>query len=71
MVEADSTILPFRHYGGTTSMQGKTRETWMHLCEQAAIEQDADKLLALVNEINRMLEEKENRLQKNKRSEGS
>jgi hypothetical protein len=62
MVEVGSTVLPFRHYGGTTSTQGKTKETWMHLCEQAAIEQDPDKLLALVNEINRLLKEKENRL---------
>lgn len=43
-------------------MQGKTKVTWMHLCEQAAIEQNPDKLLALVHQINHMLEEKENRL---------
>jgi len=44
-------------------MQGKAREQWMRLCEQAAVEQDAEKLLALVKEINRMLEEKDRRLQ--------
>jgi hypothetical protein len=44
-------------------MQGKAREQWMQLCEQAAVEQDAEKLLALVKEINRMLEEKDRRLQ--------
>jgi hypothetical protein len=43
-------------------MKGKTKETWEHFCEQAAVEQDPDKLLELVKEINRMLEEKENRL---------
>jgi len=36
----------------------------MHLCEQAANEQDADKLMELVKEINRLLEEKESRLKK-------
>jgi hypothetical protein len=34
----------------------------MHLCEQAATEQDPQKLLELINEINRILEEKERRL---------
>jgi len=34
----------------------------MHLCEQAAIEQDPQKLMELINEINRILEEKERRL---------
>jgi hypothetical protein len=45
-------------------MQGKVKEQWMLLCEQAAVEQDVDKLLALVEEINRMLDEKEQRLQR-------
>jgi hypothetical protein len=43
-------------------MQGKAKEQWMQLCEQAAVEQDAEKLLVLINEINRMLDEKERRL---------
>lgn len=50
-------------------MQGKAKEAWMHLCEQATIEQDADKLLELVKEINRMLEEKEHRLQHSRQQE--
>jgi hypothetical protein len=41
----------------------KNREKWMELCAQAAIEQDPAKLLVLVKEINRLLEEKEQRLQ--------
>jgi hypothetical protein len=45
-------------------MQGKLKEEWMQLCEQAAIEQDANKLMDLVREINRLLEEKDGRLQK-------
>jgi hypothetical protein len=34
----------------------------MDLCEQAAVEQDSDRLLLLAQEIVRLLEEKENRL---------
>lgn len=42
-------------------MQEK-KERWMQLCAQAAVEQDPEKLLALVKEINDLLEEKERRL---------
>ena len=38
------------------------KERWFELCELASKEQDAVKLLALVQEINRLLEEKEQRL---------
>jgi cell shape-determining protein MreC len=41
---------------------GKFGERWRKLCEQAAIEQDSDRLLELIKEINRLLEEKEERL---------
>jgi hypothetical protein len=40
----------------------KDKEKWMELCQQAATEQDADKLLKLITEINRLLDEKEQRL---------
>jgi hypothetical protein len=43
-------------------MKGKTKELWEQYCEQAAVEQNPDRLLELVREINRMLEEKETRL---------
>jgi hypothetical protein len=43
-------------------MQGKVKEQWVQLCEQAAVEQDSTKLMALVREIARMLDEKEQRL---------
>jgi hypothetical protein len=36
----------------------------MELCEQAAVEQDSEKLLELIKEIDRMLEEKEQRLKR-------
>ena len=45
-------------------MQGEIVERWRTLCEQAAVEQDLDKLLELTQEINRLLEEKEQRLKK-------
>lgn len=43
-------------------MQGQQKEYWMQLCEQAANELDPDRLMALVREITRLLEEKERRL---------
>jgi hypothetical protein len=43
-------------------MQDETKEQWMQLCARAAEEQDPAKLAALVKEINRLLEEKEQRL---------
>ena len=43
-------------------MRGKTGELWRHFCEQAAVEQDPEKLIELANEINRLLEQKEQRL---------
>jgi len=40
----------------------RDKELWRELCEQAAIEQDTDKLHALIAEITRLLDEKEKRL---------
>jgi hypothetical protein len=37
-------------------------ETWMALCERAAVEQDPKKLLELVSEINRLFDAREKRL---------
>jgi DnaJ-domain-containing protein 1 len=44
------------------SMQGKTRERWQELCEQAANEQNPTKMLQIVEEINRLLAVKYDRL---------
>lgn len=49
-------------------LKGSDRDRWMQLCALAAIEQDPAKLLALVREINRLLEEKESRLKGKKPS---
>jgi hypothetical protein len=34
------------------------KERWEYLCEQAAVEHDSKKLIALIREINRLLDEK-------------
>jgi hypothetical protein len=41
----------------------ENKERWMELCEQASTEQDPQKLSALVEEINRLLVQKEHRVQ--------
>ena len=51
-----------RSHKSTYLMQGDTAERWRKLCEQAAIEQDPQKLLELSEEINSLLEAKEQRL---------
>lgn len=38
------------------------KEKWQWLCEQIAVEQDPKRFTTLVNELNRLLEEKEQRL---------
>ena len=50
-------------------MQSNTKELWLELCEQAATEQDPAKLYALVEEINRLLEEKQLRLNQKRMAE--
>ena len=44
----------------------RDRERWLKLCEQAAFEQAPEKLMKLVDEINRLLLEKEERLKANR-----
>jgi len=43
-------------------MIGENEERWRKLCEAAAKEQDSDRLLELVRQINEMLDDKERRL---------
>jgi hypothetical protein len=43
-------------------MENEKKERWVELCELASKEQDADKLLKLVHEINELLAAKEDRL---------
>jgi len=43
-------------------MQGENEERWIQLCRKAIDERDPDKLMQIMEQINRMLEEKEQRL---------
>jgi len=43
-------------------MQGKEKERWLELCEQASTEQDPIRLSELVEEVDRLLQEKQDRL---------
>jgi hypothetical protein len=45
-------------------MQDPSNERWEALCKKAANEKDPDKLLELVRKINRLLDEKPDRLTK-------
>ena len=45
-------------------MNGELGERWRDLCSQAAQEQDPDRLMELIHQINEMLEEKEQRLKR-------
>lgn len=47
-------------------MIGKDKERWQKLCEQAANEQDSDKLMGLVREINELLAAKSELLKRSK-----
>lgn len=42
----------------------KYEERWMDLCAQAAVEQDPEKLIQLIEEITRLLEERETRVRR-------
>lgn len=44
-------------------MLGEEKERWRELCELASTEQDPNRLMELISEINRLLAEKEHRLQ--------
>lgn len=40
-------------------VDGETKERWLELCEQASKEQDPKKLMELVEEIDRLLKERQ------------
>jgi CheY-like chemotaxis protein len=44
-------------------IHGETKARWQELCEQASVEQDPDKLLELVRQINGLLSQKPKRLE--------
>jgi hypothetical protein len=43
-------------------MQGKTKERWLELCVEVVVEEDPERLMELVWEINQLLAEEELRL---------
>ncbi len=43
-------------------MDRETKEQWLVLCEEAAVEQDPARLLVLLTEINCLLNEKQRRV---------
>jgi uncharacterized coiled-coil protein SlyX len=43
-------------------LQNETKERWKELCERIAVEQDHAKFLALIQELNQVLAEKDLRL---------
>jgi hypothetical protein len=49
-------------YKGAGAVQGENLERWRELCRLAAVEHDSDRLLALIREIDMLLERKERRL---------
>jgi hypothetical protein len=49
----------------------KDNPRWQELCGQASVEQDPEKLMELVKEINRLLDEKHDRLVNGPRKEAS
>lgn len=55
-------VIEFADWRAAT-MQGKVKEEWVQLCERVAIERDPERMIELVRELNRMLGEKEQRLE--------
>jgi hypothetical protein len=53
-------------YNSSCTMEGQKKEPWMELCAQAAVEQDPDKLHALVDEVPRLLQEDDDQRRRRK-----
>ena len=52
-------------------MQGENLERWQRLCQEAVAERDHQRLMKLIREIDRILLEKELRLQSTRANETS
>ena len=53
-----------------TAMQAQ-KERWQQLCERVVVEQDPEKFMQLVEELNTLLEEKERRLDNERQPESA
>jgi hypothetical protein len=51
-------------------MKGEKRERWLQLCVEAADEQDSNRLLELISEIDHLLHDKHMRLRNVRREAG-
>ena len=51
-------------------MEDETKERWYQLCQLAAVERDPERLVALAQEISRLLEEKEESIKQKRRGPG-
>lgn len=60
-----------RCHTGRSIMKGERGEQWMRLCDLAAKEQDHEKFMNLIEEIHRLLMEKEERLKGQNSSQNS
>jgi hypothetical protein len=45
------------------TLRGEVKEEWERLCDEAASEQDPERLIVLIEKINELLLQKEHRLQ--------
>lgn len=50
-------------------MQGEAKERWQKLCEEAAMEKNSERLMILIREICQILEDKQQRLQQERKVE--
>lgn len=59
--------MPAVRGGLIKSMKGEPGERWRILCQQAQTEQDPENFMKIIEEISRLLEEKEQRLRNQQR----
>jgi hypothetical protein len=64
-IDRTGTVMKSCVFGGLSS-EMRAKEKWLQLCEQAAREQDSNKLMELVDEVNRLLLEEEERVKGNR-----
>jgi hypothetical protein len=69
-VFAGTAKLPLNPSHRRPQLKGETKEHWMELCRQAAVEQNPERLMELIHAINRILDEKEQRLRREHASTG-
>jgi hypothetical protein len=51
----------FMNNVGATALENPSRERWKILCEQIAQERDSDRMMRLIEELNQLLQAKDER----------